>query len=434
MKILIITAEEWNDYVYGNGVLSNWFSGFDAEFAHIYTSPGLPINHICRRYFRITDAEMAHSLVSRSKAGAELVVSADVASKERMQNAQRLGLYGFMKNVSLGMHTFVQLIRDFIWCNGHYNEEALSKFVTDFNPDVVYCPRYLTPALMRLEKLVSKITNAPIVAFTADDEASYREYSLSPLYWLRRIWVHHKFANHLKTIGYRHYWTFSEDQAQEYALAYGVETSTLYKCADFSEFHAWKAPGSPIRLVYAGRLYCNRWKTLAEIGKALKIINKDVERMVLDIYTTDELTTVQKQALCPENSVYFHGRVTPAELVEIYKKGDISLHVESFDTKYRLVTRVSFSTKIIDLMASTCAILAVCWNEHTGYKYLKKQDAAFCVSNYRDILPLLQRVCDHPKLIQQYAQKAYDCGKRNHSREIIQTQIRQMFEKVINEK
>lgn len=32
MKILI-TAEEWNGYVYGNGVLINWFTGFDAEFA-----------------------------------------------------------------------------------------------------------------------------------------------------------------------------------------------------------------------------------------------------------------------------------------------------------------------------------------------------------------------------------------------------------------
>ncbi len=34
MKILLITSEEWNDAVYGNNVLTNWFEGLDAEFAY----------------------------------------------------------------------------------------------------------------------------------------------------------------------------------------------------------------------------------------------------------------------------------------------------------------------------------------------------------------------------------------------------------------
>lgn len=32
MKILLITAEEWNDYVYGNGVLNNCFRGLAIEY------------------------------------------------------------------------------------------------------------------------------------------------------------------------------------------------------------------------------------------------------------------------------------------------------------------------------------------------------------------------------------------------------------------
>ena len=42
----------------------------------------------------------------------------------------------------------------------------------------------------------------------------------------------------------------------------------------FPEVFIEKKVGTPIRMVYAGRLYCNRWKTLAEIGKALRLINK----------------------------------------------------------------------------------------------------------------------------------------------------------------
>ena len=94
-------------------------------------------------------------------------------------------------------------------------------------------------------------------------------------------------------------------------------------------------------------------------------------------------------------------------------------------------TRVSFSTKIIDLMASTCAILAVCWNQHAGYQYLKEHDAAFCVSDTKEIFPQLQILCDNPELIQLYARKAYNCGIQNHSRGKIQKQIRKMFDSII---
>lgn len=431
MKILIITAEEWNDHIYGNGVLTNWFTGFNAEFAQIYTSPGIPSNSICNKYFRISDGEMAKSLFCKTKAGSIIEIKKhQEKSQELMLNPQRKGIYGVMKKISLRCHTPVIILKDFIWLNGRYNEELLQKFVSDFNPNIVFCPRYLTPSLMRLEKIVKKMTNAPFVAFTADDEASYREYNLSPLYWFRRIWVHNKFAKHVKGF-YEHYWTFSEDQAKEYTQNYNLSTSTLYKCGNFPESFINKKVGNPIRLVYAGRLYCNRWKTLAIIGKVLKEINKEKERMVLDVYTTEELTSKQKKALCPENSIYIKGRVTPTELINIYRNADIALHVESMDKKYKLATRVSFSTKIIDLMASTCAILAICWDQHAGYKYLKSHNAAFCISNYSEILPLLKHIYENPELIHMFAQNAYNCGVKNHNRQKIQNQIYEMFESII---
>lgn len=187
-------------------------------------------------------------------------------------------------------------------------------------------------------------------------------------------------------------------------------------------------------MVFAGHIYCNRWKSLAAIGDALKEINKDGLKMVLDVYTIDELTKKQAQVLSPDRFINMKGAIPPAKLTEEYQKADIALHVESFDKKYRLATRVSFSTKIIDLMATGCAILAVCWNHHAGYQYLKGHDAAFCVDNFEDILPLLQKIVDNPPLVQKYARKAYECGKQNHSRENIQKQIMDKFQTIITNK
>ena len=156
--------------------------------------------------------------------------------------------------------------------------------------------------------------------------------------------------------------------------------------------------------------------------------------MVLDIYTQDILSEEQKSALSPENFVFLKGSVNQQQLCDVYRNADIALHVESLDKKFRLVTRVSFSTKIIDLMASTCAILAVCWNQHTGYKYLKDNDAAFCVSDYKDLLPTLKKVCDNPKMIQEYARKAYECGRANHSSAKIRRLLLDTFTDAINRK
>lgn len=430
MKILLITAEEWNDYVYGNGVLTNWFTGFDAEFAQIYTSPGLPNNKVCSKYFQIDERQMVKSLYSNTKAGREVKMPTNEQEQDAAKcNAQRKGIYGIFKKLSLWMHTPIIMLQDFIWMTGRYDKAALQRFIDGYKPDVVFCPQLGNPKMWRLEKLVKGMTDVPFVAFTGDDEASYQQVSKSPLFWLRRWYCHNGLKNSVKIFSY--YFMHSKEQAQDYTNEYGVPTSTLYKCGDFSNEFVKKSVGSPIRLVYAGRLYCNRWKTLAEIGKALHEINKHGERMVLDIYTQEALTNEQRKALSPENSVYMKGSVNAQQLKEVYRNADIALHVESMDKKNRLATRVSFSTKIIDLMASSCAILAVCWNRHCGYQYLRDNDAAFCVDNYSDILPMLQRIVDNPSLVQNYAQKAYECGRKNHTREKIQKQIRVKFEELI---
>lgn len=433
MKILLITSEEWNDFVYCNGVLTNWFEGFPAEFAQIYVSPGLPNNHICKKYFQITDAQMARSILGGPKAGKEIQMQTNAKQLEATKsNARRKGIYGFFKKLTLWCRTPVVALQDAIWAWGRYDVEAMKKFIKEFNPDIVYCPRKITPKLIRLERFVRTMTDAPFVAFTADDEASYQQYEWSPLYWMRRWHMHKAFEKHV--IGfYKHYWTFSKEQATDYTRQYGVPASTLYKCGDFSEPFTPHEVNKPIRLVFAGHIYCNRWKSLAAIGDALKVINRNGVKIVLDVYTIDELTKEQTKALSPDRYINMKGAIPPAQLAKEYKSTDIALHVESFDKKFRLATRVSFSTKIIDLMATGCAILAVCWNRHAGYQYLKEHDAAFCVDSYEDVLPLLQRIVDNPSLIQKYAKKAYDCGKRNHSREEIQAQIKQMFEKLIRE-
>lgn len=431
MRILIIADEVWNDEIHGNNVLSNWFNGFQAEFAEIYCSPGTPGNKCCENYFQLTDLMMVKSVFGKRAGRGFHITIQEMFGVSASNYAEQMPtrFYRFMKSIA---SNGIRVIRDLIWLTGRYDKKAMQDFVNDFNPDIVFCPRLLTPKLLRLERTIMGMTKAPFVAFTADDEASLRQVSYSPVYWFRRFLFRKFFNKHISN--YKHYFMFSEDQAAEYFQEYGVPTSVLFKSGNFQAEHIPKQSFKPIKIVYAGRLYCNRWKTLAAIGKALQEINIEAVHMTLDIYTQEILSKSQLKEFSKFDYVQLKGRVDSSELTEIYKDADIALHVESFEKKNRYATRVSFSTKIIDLMASTCAIMAICWEKHAGYQYLKKHDAAICVSDLEDIKPQLERIVENPELIKIYAMKAWNCGKKNHNRDLIQGVIHDTFSRVMDQK
>lgn len=84
-------------------------------------------------------------------------------------------------------------------------------------------------------------------------------------------------------------------------------------------------------------------------------------------------------------------------------------------------------------MTSTCAIMAVCWKEHNGLKYLKKEDAAICIDDLNQVKKTLESIYENPSIIKEYAQKAWSCGQRNHTRVVIQNHITAIFERAIQE-
>ncbi len=218
LKILIIADEVWNDEIHGNNVLSNWFNGFDAEFAEIYCSPGTPKNQCCENYFQVTDSMMVKSIFGK-RAGRKFHISvSDMQNETSIEIAEQMPtrFYRFMKSIATDS---VRVLRDLIWLAGRYDKKAMQGFINEFQPDIVFCPRLLSPKLLRLERVVDGMTEAPFVAFTADDEASLMQVSYSPIYWIRRLFFRSAFRKHIGL--YKHYFTFSEEQAADYALHIG---------------------------------------------------------------------------------------------------------------------------------------------------------------------------------------------------------------------
>lgn len=429
MRILVVGIDCWNDSTNGNNVYSNWFTGFDAEFANIYLGPGIPENECCEKYFQITDKMMAQSLYSKRAGKCFRIPFEKMLAKSAAYPSIESDETVYKKAKAFSGQ-ILYLVRDILWSIGRINKSALEEFITDFNPDIIFCPHLYSVRVRRVERIIHSICNAPMVGFTGDAEVSLHNISFNPLFWIRRIPLHWSYAKHIKL--FKHYFTFSEKQCEEIIKQYGVPSSTLYKCTECKPIIE-KETNSPLKIIYAGRLYCNRWKTISSIGDALTILNRDSVKAEVYVYSQDRLTAKQKDALSPSRFIHFMGATHPSNLPRIYQDADIALHVESFDKKNRLDTMHSFSTKIIDLMSSSCAILAICWDQNNGWNYLKREDAAICISKTEEILPTLQEIVSKPQIIKNYAKKANECGMRNHSKERIQNQIKDAFTLIIKQ-
>lgn len=430
IKILVVTTDLWDDVSNGNNIQSNWFEGFDAEFANIYTVPGQPNNKICTRYFQVTDAMMLKSFCGKRAGRAFILKASEQDSMNGMNNYVEQPNIDLYRTLQSYTGEWLRLVRDFLWEWGRYDKKAMKHFINDFNPDIVFCPHLFSMKSRRLERIIHSMTDAPMVCFNGDAEASLRAVSFNPLFWYRKLRDHLLYPAFLKKFSYA--FTFSPRWSKMQTEKYGVPSEPLYKCIDAIPY-AEKPVHNPIRLVYAGSLYCNRWKTLSAIGDAMKVINQDAIKMEMYVYSQSVLTDEQERALSEDKYIHFMGCVNPDKLPQIYTNADIALHVESFDKKYMLETEHSFSTKLTDLMVSSCAILAICWDQNSGWNYVKDNDAAICLSRYEDILPKMLEIVSNPSIIQQYAKKAAECGIVNHNREKIQKQMRDVFEKIIAE-
>lgn len=426
IRILLLTDEVWNDEIYGNNVMSNWFEGLNAEFANIYCSPGIPSNTCCKNYFQLTDKMMLKSIFTNMAAGrafelSEAEIKLNDASGSPEKEDQKL--YKILKAIASEP---LRAIRDWIWLTGKYDEDQLTEFILSYNPHIIFSLRFSSRKILRLERKVFQISHRPIVAFTGDDEYSLQQISFSPIYWVRKLLLRRDIRNTLPI--YSKFYTLSAEQKEEFQRDFPkLSVDILRKCANFNSEQISNLVQKPIKIIYAGRLYCNRWKSLIAVADALRKINSNGVKMIMEIYTYDTLTNKQKRILDDMQNSFLKKPVSPQQLQEIYANADIALHVESLDLKNKLLTRLSFSTKIIDCLASGCAVMAICWEKHSGYSYLKAENAAICISKYEEIQHKLQEIYDNHGIITYYRQRAQECGEKNHQKSVVQKRLLKDF-------
>lgn len=420
MKILIISKEAWRDEQNGGNVLSNMFSQLPkSEFAQIYCNEQEPNNTICRNYYQMSDRMMVNNILHRAHVGRKVVYDKVPTKTEAKTESYKTAGGKFGGNLK-------RVARELVWAIGRWDKKEIITYAREFNPDIIFAPCYGNHYMQRLTALVHNALNVPVVSYISDDFYTNKQFKFSPIFWLNHMFIRRR----TRKI-FRHYslvYTMTDEQKQQCERDFGANMKILRKNGKFENQYLKSKVNDPIRFVYAGGIYLNRWKTLGALAEAMRHINADGVKMVLDIYTNNKLDQQMQQEINDGITARVHKAVSMAELMDIYHKSDVALHAEAFDITNRHVVRMSFSTKIVDCMDSGCAVMAICDKKQAGGSYLRRNECAICIHDLKQIESVLRNIVDHPNQLIKMQNKAFEVGRKYHLQENITRDLINDFE------
>lgn len=426
-RILVVSAVPWNtNNNFGNSY-SDIFTGIEnIEIANIYLSNGLVNDSRVSRAFEISEDMLIRNLLNgKYIVGKETCILSESTEQKKLDSPiHRMKKFGLNHRFSI-----LYACRDLLWKVGKWKSERLITFIKDFSPEIIFAPINGSTYPNNIIMEISKMYNLPIIGYISDDNYTFQQFSLSPLYWIRRYFIRLSVGKLIKKC--RVLYVISQKQKETYDKIFGISSKILTKgFVDKRSFSKEDKISSCINIVYAGNLGLNRWKSIASVAREIDRINNEEIKVKLDIYSGSVLTKKMRRSL-KGNGVSFKGRVDSSQIHNIQKRADLLLHVEATDFSHKWGALYGFSTKLVDYFSEGKAILAYGNANQASISYLKDEDAAFVATNERDVENILNYIVSNPIVLNEYAKKSFECGKRNHDVWLFKQMIMHDIENVL---
>lgn len=426
MKILVVSDTPWaNDNSFGNS-FSNIFGGIqDLQFANIYLRHGQPDNDFDMCFFQITEKLLLRNLKN----------SKEPSGIQVFQNGRKDGV-----PMDIPVNGFDQARkmrwqilfwgRNFIWKIGRWKSDQLKSFLDEFQPDIIFQPVYFQPYINDVALFAKEYTKAPMLGYISDDNYTLRQFRISPLYWIDRLWNRQKVKEVIEKC--KILYVISQIQQEEYENIFTPACKILTKCYDFSKpMPEWKLSGDTIKMIYAGNIGAGRWKSLALISSAVDKLNREGYKVQFDVYSTTSQTKKMKKALNTMGSK-LHGAVSYEKVLDLQSKSDILVHAEGLSLESRMAVHQSFSTKLVDYFALGKCIFAIGTEDEASIKHLKDNHAAVVAENKSMVYYQIKWLLSDMDRILQYGKSAYLCGAKFHDKAEMQKMIMQDLNKIEN--
>lgn len=426
MRILTISLNAWNDTMATGNTFSNFFQNLKTEdsIANIYCRNESVDNLICTNYFRVTEKDIIKNLFSKKNCG-------HCIEKENKTNEVEL----FVKQKSRSMKvfwnfmqkfrpSFLLFLREFFWNLNVWKNEKLDSFLLEFKPDIIYMHGHNNLYMHKLLWYCQGVTNAKVVLFFGDDM-----FNAKGERYLKKIY-HKQLQNQLK---------YSIDHAnivfggspmlcKEYSLFFSKKFYLQIKTCENLKKPKEHENKIPLTIVYAGNLLYGRQQVLEEVSDVIREVNKDKVRFVLKIYSSNIVDSSTERKLNDNINSFLCGPRKFSDIINILNDCDLCIFPESFKDEYKKITRLSFSTKIIDYMESSSALLSYGPSDVSSINYIELSKIGYSANDRATLKALLQNIIDNPDQLNVSVKNKYNYALENHSKSTFLNIIRDIVE------
>lgn len=423
-SVLVSTIPSWSQRS-GANTFSTLFEGYPPDkLANVYVRADLPTSKVAGRYFRILEGAVMKSVFLPCVHTGEEIQGASPKDVDRNAITERKK-YGFFTKHRLSLFLW---LRELGWKFGKWKSKELKEFIEDVNPEVfvfhIESYRYFN----RLNKyLIDEIKPNKVIAYLWDDNFTYKQNTKGLSAKIERYFLRKQVRDLIKKSDI--VLSISPKMKEECDREFGIKSILMTKpilSENASEYTC--NPDSPIRIVYSGSLVIGRDSSVALLVECLKEIKKERGvRFVLDIYSGTALSDEKKSLLKDPDVSFFHGHIPQDKVFKKQEEADILLFAENLDNKIYNTARLSFSTKITDYLSRNRAIMAIAPRDIAPTEYLRDQNAAMICASKKEIIDTLKKIDSEPKILEKYAKSAFDCGKRNHSKNVILSKFQDLL-------
>ena len=414
VKVLIVSRTPWNNSNSFGNTFSNLFGGMSGvEIYNICCQPGSVENDIVKDTLQITESSLLSVLFVKRKHTDAKGRTNEGESLKQVQD------YGKKKRPF-----WMFIARDFIWKLTASNwKRQIDAFVAKVKPDFLYLPLYASWYMCDIDRYLLSKFAIPTAFHISDNVYDYppgvEPWSMERFYRSRlrcRIKGLMRKASYVEV--------FAENMKVAYEKEFGVPYYVIGKGVNLEDInkgdnHEW---GKEIHFVYTGGIGGERLNVLLELGRSLSKSN-DNKQCILDIYSATPLSKEAKFELESVESISFHGAISGAEVKDVQQKADCLVHVEGFSEKAVFEAGMSFSTKIIDYMATGNILLAIGHKDINSIQVLKKYNIAVVVDELGELDYTVNYLLDANTDVLSIKENAYKYLVNERDIEVIQKGI-----------
>lgn len=416
MRILTLSLNAWNDTMATGNTFSNYFSnaGDDDVFYNLYCRDEPIFNNICTEYFQITEKSILSSILKKEECGKRITTE-----KQSILTLPSSNIYGNSKTANFlrkRRPAVLLYIREYIWSLNIWKNRKLDEFLKEARPEVIYMHGHNNWYMHKILWYCQRMTGAKVVLFFGDDMWGYKSDRLFQRAYhnrLRKVLKQSIMKADMLLGG-------SELLCDEYSHMFGRSFYPQFKTCSNISLPNRKDYSNKISIVYAGNLLYGRDKILVDIiGVLDNFVSESDTSFCLHIYSATFVDEKVMKILNNGKTSVFEGARPYTEICEILNKCDLSLFLESFDTENVRQTRLSFSTKIIDYMQASSALLSYGPEDLASVKYISDSGIAFCASTKDSLSEVLSNIRNHPSLLYSMACKKFEFAQANHTKPML---------------